>query len=117
AHPRVRHGVSVSAVPEVKAIESVKQNRQPNAEQFQKKYQRKIGEKADLARISVGPTDGGRIRNQNMLEEKRAHRDDPRQRMQTAQNERRSLTRAQRSNSVRDNCGYAGSRRTGWRHR
>ena len=55
AGPRVGDCVAVSAIPDIEAVEGVEGNRNPDAEEFQEKYQRKIRQKTDLAGIGCRP--------------------------------------------------------------
>ncbi len=88
AAPRIRTNIPVSAIPDVEPVERVKQNRQPDPEQFKKEHQRQVRQKADLACVSIRPSDGRRVRNQNMFKQEGADRDDPREGMQPAQRKR-----------------------------
>src|SRR5882724_3972372 len=81
--PWIRNNVSIPAIPDVKPVQRMKRNRQPDAEQLKKEYERKIRQKRDLPRIGRWPVlpDGGRVGNENVFEKKRTDRDDPRQGM------------------------------------
>ncbi len=70
---------------------------------LQEEDERQIRQKADLAGISGRPIlpDGSRVRDQNVFEEKRAHRNDAGEGMQPAKDERYPLTCTQRSHAVR----------------
>src|SRR6202020_2361855 len=86
AGPRIIANVAVSAIPDVEAVESVKQDRQPNTEQFQEENQRKIREKTNLAGVGCGTGDRRRDRDQNMFEEEAADRNNSRKRVEPPQN-------------------------------
>jgi len=111
AAPRISDGIAVPAVPDVEAVQRVERDRQPDPKQFEEEHQRQIRQKTHLARVRCRAveSDGGRVRNQNVFEQKRADRNNPREGMQPPQEKRISLTSTQRSYPMR----YNGSRRTG----
>src|ERR1700678_3319477 len=114
AAPGILNRVPISAIPDVKTVERMKRNGQPDAKQFQKEHQRQIRQKAHLAGISIRSGDGGRVRDQNMLEQERPHANTPRKEKHPPQNKRNAPTRAQRRYAVR--YGLTRSRRTGRYH-
>src|SRR5580658_453881 len=84
--PGIVNRVALAAVPDVKTVERVERDGQRDSEQLKEGNQRKVGQKAYLAGIGVGAADRGGVRNQNMFEQKRAHRNYARKRMQAPQN-------------------------------
>src|SRR5215471_11010930 len=90
--PRISGSVRIAAVPDVETVERVKSDRNPDAEQFQEENEWEIRQKTNLARVRRWSADRGRIRDQNMLEQKRTDRNNAGQRMQSAQDERYPLT-------------------------
>ena len=90
ALPGIANKVSVAAIPDIKTVNPVKGDGQPNAQRFQREHQRQAAQEFNLPRISAGAIDGGGIGNQNMLDEKGAHGNDSRQRMQPPPEKRMS---------------------------
>src|SRR5271157_511145 len=109
ASPRISDRISVSAIPDVKPVKGVKRNRQPDPKQFEEEHERKIGQEAHLALVGMRTTDRGRVRDQDVLEEERADRNDPGERVQAAQQEGIPFAGPQRSYAL----SYSGSSRTG----
>src|SRR5437667_6488285 len=58
AGPGILANIGVAAIPDVEAIERVKENREPDAEQFQRDDKRETGEKFDLLGIRRWAVDG-----------------------------------------------------------
>ena len=58
AGPGIPANIGVAAIPDVEAIERVKENREPDAEQFQRDDKRETGEKFDLLGIRRRAIDG-----------------------------------------------------------
>src|ERR1700680_25058 len=111
--PGIFRNVALAAIPDVETVERMERDGQPDPEQFKEENQGKICQKADLARVGRRSADRGRVRNQSMFKEKRAHRNDAREGMQSAQNKGCTLAGAQGRDSMRYNCFDTGSIRTG----
>jgi hypothetical protein len=115
--PGIFDRIPVAPVPDVETIQRVECDRQPDPEQLKEEHERKIAQKAYLSGIGIWAADRGGIGNENVLEEKRAHGNDTRKRMQAAQKKRRALASAQRRHVVhrtfRHTFRYPGSSRTG----
>lgn len=86
AGPGILDHIAFAAIPDVKAVQRVKQNRQPDAEQFQPNHKRKTAQELNLPGISARPLSRKRIRNK-MLHQKKTDGNDSAQRMQTPQQE------------------------------
>src|ERR1700736_5739917 len=95
--PRICNRISIAAIPDIKTVERMKSDRQPDPKQLKKEHKRKIPKKAYLPRVSVGPADGGGVRNQNMFDQECAYGHNARKRMQPAQQKRCTLAGTQRS--------------------
>src|SRR5438270_376401 len=76
--PGISGGVSVSAIPDVEPVQSVKGDRQPYPDQFKEENQRQIGQEADLPRISIRPAYGGGVGNQDVFDKESPDRNDAR---------------------------------------
>src|SRR5258708_38263337 len=111
--PGIHDRVPLAPIPDIETVERVERNRQPDPKQLKEEYERKISEKAYLPGVSVRPADGGRVRNQNMFEQERAHWHDAGKRMQAAQKKRRTLSRAQRRHPLHRTVTCTWSSRTG----
>src|SRR5579863_810318 len=86
ACPRVIGDIALAAIPDVKPIERVVENRQPDAEQFQAYDKREAAQQFDLFGISRGSAGREGIGNE-VLNKKRADGNDAAERMQTPQEE------------------------------
>src|SRR5579864_4336641 len=85
ASPGIGNRVSISAEPDVEAVERMVGDGKPDAEELKEEHQRKIRQKADLTRISSRAADRGRVRDQDVFEQKRTNWNDSSQRMQPPQ--------------------------------
>src|SRR5437016_4079960 len=86
AHPGIVADVGFSAIPDVKAVQSVKRDGNPDKEQLQKEDERKSGKQGDLLGIGRRALRGDEI-GKKVLYQKRANGDDAGQGMQPAQKE------------------------------
>ena len=84
AGPGILDHIAFAAIPDIKTVERVKQNRQPDAEQFQPNHKRKTAQELNLLGISARALGGKRVRNK-MLHQKKTDGDDSAQRVQTPQ--------------------------------
>jgi hypothetical protein len=69
SRPRIFRKITVAAIPDVKAVERVIKDGQPDAEEFQPYYKGKSTQKLDLLGISAGAFGGECVRDE-MLNEK-----------------------------------------------
>ena len=76
AHPWIVDQVCLSAIPDVEAVQRVKSDGQPDAEEFQSENEWQAAEKSDLLRVCGGPIDGRGVGDDDVLEKKCAYRDD-----------------------------------------
>src|SRR5580700_2054305 len=106
AGPRIFRDIGFAAIPDVDAVETVVENRDPDEEQLQQKNAGQAVEKFDLLSIGDGTFEGFGIRDE-MLDQEGSDGHDAAERMQTAQKERSSAARAEWSDSWFDlgNCG------------
>src|SRR5437764_15030143 len=74
AHPWIVDQVSLSAIPDVEAIESVERDWQPDAEEFQRENERQAAEKSDLFCVSGGTIYGRRVGDNEVRKKKSAYR-------------------------------------------
>ena len=78
-HPVARPGIvgdiALAAVPDIKAVEGVVENRQPDPEQLQIEHKRKAGEQFHLLGVCPGAPGGERIGDE-VLNQKRSHWND-----------------------------------------
>src|SRR5947207_471358 len=96
----VRH-IALAASPNVKAIKRVIKNRQPNTKQLQADHEGKATEEFNLLCV-CSRTFGSEGIRYKMLNQKQSDRHYSCQGMQTAQQERMSLARAERSHAAFD---------------
>src|SRR5207248_749647 len=99
ALPGIAGQISLAAIPDIEAVNTVKGDGQPDADCFQRQHQRQAAEKFYLPRIGAGPVDGGGIGYQNVLDEKGADRNDPSERVQPPPEKRMSCAGAHGGNT------------------
>src|SRR5271169_3472225 len=98
ARPGISADVGRALIPDVDAVEPVVKNRNPDEEQFQKKNERQAVQKLDLFSVGDRAFEGFGIRDE-VFEKKSSDRYDAAERMQTAEQERRSLASTEGSDS------------------
>src|SRR5436853_6792312 len=102
-HPVARPGIigdiRLAAPPDVKAVQRMKQDGQPDAEQFKHSYEWQSAKKTNLTSVGGRSTSGGSVRDQDVFEQKCADGDNPAERVQPAQQKGVPLTCAQRAYS------------------
>src|SRR5580704_218084 len=96
ALPRVCAEVGVAAPPDVNAVQSVVEDRNPDEENLHRENEREAVQKRDLSAIGLGSVKGLEVRNE-VLEQKCADGHDAGERMQASQQKRIALARSQGS--------------------
>ena len=103
AGPGIIADVSLALIPDVNAVEAVVEDRNPDEEQLQQKNGGQAVQKLDLLSIGDGAFEGFGVRDE-VFEKKGSNGYDAAERMQTPQQERRSLARAQWSDARFNFC-------------
>src|SRR5256885_14708920 len=76
ARPWIAEKIRLALIPDVKTVEGMEENGKPNTKKFQHRNQRQTRQKPNLMRVSSGSVDYGGVGDQNVLNQKRAHRHD-----------------------------------------
>src|ERR1700722_10497686 len=97
--PGIFSNVAFAPVPDIEAVQSVIKNGNPDPEQLKIKDKRKTGEQLHLFGVGARASGGECVGNE-MLNQKRAHRNDAAQRMKFAKQKRMSMSRSQRSDAL-----------------
>src|SRR5208283_2111586 len=96
--PRISADIGLALIPDVDAVEAVVEDRNPDEEQLQKKNEGEAVQKLDLIAIGLNAFEGFGVGDE-VLEKEGTDGYDAAERMQTAQQERRALASAQRSDA------------------